>query len=101
MSCAFPYCVCTVDRYPFDPLARDRHLQTAPLPKTACQLWSCDLHPDCTAQGCESNPETCQRIRDLRAGIDKQPDYRPKIVVYESNPSSFMGWVRKLFMEGS
>lgn len=28
---------------------------------------SCDLHPDCQSQGCESDPAQCRRVRDLRA----------------------------------
>lgn len=28
---------------------------------------NCDLHPDCMSQGCQANPDDCQRVRDLKA----------------------------------
>ena len=28
---------------------------------------TCDIHPDCQDQGCEADPDHCQRARDLRA----------------------------------
>lgn len=37
----------------------------------------CDLHPHCQAQGCTADPTNCQRVRDLRGGVDKRPDLMP------------------------
>jgi hypothetical protein len=34
----------------------------------------CDLHPHCQSQGCNADPTKCQRVIDLRGGVDKRPD---------------------------
>jgi hypothetical protein len=34
----------------------------------------CDLHPHCQSQGCTADPTKCQRVTDLRGGVDKRPD---------------------------
>ena len=34
----------------------------------------CDRHPFCQSQGCEADPANCQRVRDLRGGVNKRPD---------------------------
>lgn len=35
---------------------------------------TCDFHPHCQSQGCNADPTKCQRVRDLRGGVDKRPD---------------------------
>lgn len=35
---------------------------------------ACDLDPDCHDQGCGERPDSCQRVRDMRAGIDRRKD---------------------------
>lgn len=63
--------------------------------------WKCDLDPECHDQGCGSNPDTCPRVRDLRAGIDRRPHDRPRKMVHTYNPSAVLGrWFRKLFERG-
>ncbi len=84
---------------------------------------TCDLNPDCHDQGCTERSESCQRVLDLRAGIDRRPDLRPKCPVedcgsipidcpriqrffkqghlIETNPSAPCSWVKRIFMEGT
>lgn len=84
---------------------------------------TCDLDPDCHDQGCTEHPDACQRVRDLRAGIDRRPDFRPECpvencegipmdcqrvrdlragkVVVETNPSSPCSWIKRIFEEGT
>ncbi len=44
----------------------------------------CDLHPFCQSQGCAADERDCQRVRDLRGGVENRPDLaRHESVAYK------------------
>lgn len=43
----------------------------------------CDLHPFCQSQGCEADPTSCKRVRELRGGVDRRPDLMPRYTAAE------------------
>lgn len=76
---------------------------------------TCDLDPDCHDQGCTERFDSCQRVLDMRAGIDRRKVDAAYAAVFraldpppalDTPPARgvvvrFCSWVKRLFEEGA